>query len=62
MFYFIINRCIELIELVAFKRFPSISTKTLEKPIFYSRYLHREYTSVDPLALKSHIESRLKTF
>ena len=40
--------CVDLIDRVAKTRFPGISDQCLKKPIFYSRYLTKEYQSVEP--------------
>jgi len=58
----IVFRCIDLIDRVAKTRFPGISEQCLKRPIFYSRYLTKEYTSVEPEALKEYIEARLEVF
>lgn len=43
--------------------FPGINTqKALERPIYFTTYLHRNYVSVGQEELKDYIEARLKQF
>lgn len=55
--------CNETIDSVAKQWFPSINhAKALERPIFYTNYLNKNYVSVGQDELKEYIEARLKQF
>jgi dynein heavy chain 1 len=55
--------CNAKIDEVARKHFPSINLqKTLERPIYFTDYLNKDYISVSQDDLKDYIEERLKTF
>ncbi len=54
--------CENLIDEVANRNFPSLSSNCLERPILFSNYLTKNYVSVDQHQLKVYIEARLKIF
>ena len=54
--------CDNLIDEVANRNFPQLSSNCLERPILFSNYLTKNYISVDQGELKSYIEARLKIF
>lgn len=54
--------CENLIDEVANRNFPSLSSKCLERPILFSNYLTKNYVSVDQAELKTYVEARLKIF
>jgi dynein heavy chain 1 len=55
--------CNNKIDECAKKWFPSCNhTKALERPIYFTTYLHRTYCSVGQDELKEYIEARLKQF
>ena len=39
-----------------------MSKNCLERPIYFTRYLHRDYVSVGAVELRENIQARLKTF
>lgn len=54
--------CNKTIDEIAMKYFPQVDQKCLERPIYFTRYIKKDYISVGPDELKSFIEARLKVF
>jgi dynein heavy chain 1 len=53
--------CNQTIDACAKRWFPSANlTKALERPIYFTTYLHKNYVSVGQDELKDYIEARLK--
>ena len=48
--------CSDLCDEVALRHFPSVSTTALERPIMYSKWLSRHYSSADKEELRKHIQ------
>jgi dynein heavy chain 1 len=51
--------CSDLCDEVALKHFPSVATSALERPIMYSKWLSRHYSSADREELRKHIQVSL---
>ena len=57
-----ILRCNKLMDEVAIKNFKGMDMECLQRPIYFTRYLNKEYVSVKALELKEYIQARLKIF
>mmetsp|Transcript_2192 Transcript_2192/g.1966 ORF Transcript_2192/g.1966 Transcript_2192/m.1966 type:complete len:147 (+) Transcript_2192:1016-1456(+) len=54
--------CEKAIDEVAYKNFPNLDDKALERPILFTTYLSKSYVSVDREKLREFVQARLKTF
>lgn len=55
--------CNQAIDACAKRWFPNVNLqKALERPIYFTTYLHKNYVSVGQDELKVYIEARLKQF
>ena len=55
--------CNDTADEVAQKHFPSIdAAAVLQRPVFFSKWLSRNYVNVDKDELRKHVQARLTTF
>ena len=54
--------CDQLVDSLAAKHFPTCKPTALERPIYFTTYLHKNYVSVDREALREYVKARLKIF
>ena len=54
--------CSELVDKVAYNNFSSLKEEALVRPILFSNYLTKDYSSVDREELRKYIEGKLKVF
>jgi dynein heavy chain 1 len=52
----------ETLDEISFKHFPNLDKRALDRPILFSNWLTREYSSVGREELRSFVKARLKVF